>query len=163
MQGWYALSLGSNRRHARYGSPERVLEAAFARLDRKHVRLVARSATMQSRPLGPSRRLFANAVALVETRFDPPRLLKRLKKIEWQFGRRSGGARWSSRVLDLDIILWSGGAWATPDLAVPHLAFRSRSFVLDPLVEIVPRWRDPLTGLTIRQLKARLDRKRPAA
>ncbi len=118
---------------------------------------------MRSRPLGPSRRLFANAVALVETRFDPPRLLKRLKKIEWQFGRRSSGARWASRVLDLDIILWSGGAWATPYLAVPHLAFRSRSFVLDPLVEIVPRWRDPLTGLTIRQLKARLDRKRPAA
>ena len=163
MQGWYALSLGSNRRHARYGSPERVLEAAFARLDRKQVRLKARSAIIRSRPLGPSRRDFANAAALVETRFDPPKLLKRLKKIECQFGRQSGGARWSSRVLDLDIILWSGGAWATPELAVPHLGFRSRSFVLDPLVTIVPRWRDPLTGLTIRQLKARLDRRRPAA
>ena len=163
MKGWYALSLGSNRRHARYGSPERVLEAAFARLDRNHVRLVARSATIRSRPLGPSRRRFANAVALVETPFDPPRLLKRLKKIESRFGRRPGGARWSARVIDLDIILWSGGAWATPDLAVPHPAFRSRSFVLDPLAKIAPRLRDPLTGLTIRQLKARLDRKRPAA
>ena len=163
MRGWYALALGSNRRHARYGSPESVLEAALARLDRKHVSLKARSAIVQSRPLGPSRRTFANAAAVVETRLDPPGLLKRLKKIECQFGRRPGGARWSPRVLDLDIILWSGGAWATPELAVPHLGFRSRSFVLDPLVTIVAGWRDPLTGLTIRQLKARLDRRRPAA
>ena len=145
-----------------HGSPEHVLEAAFARLDRKDVRLVARSAIIRSRPLGPSRRTFANAVALIETRFDPPRLLKRLKKIERQFGRRLG-PRWSARVLDLDISLWSGGVWAAPELTVPHPAFRHRSFVIDPLATIAPRWRDPLTGLTVSQMKARLDRRRPAA
>ena len=109
-----------------------------------------------------ARRTYANATALVETRFDPLRLLKRLKNIERHFGRRRG-ARWSARVLDLDIILWSRGVWATPELTVPHRAFRHRSFVLGPLATIAPRWRDPLTGLSVRQMKARLDRRRPAA
>jgi 2-amino-4-hydroxy-6-hydroxymethyldihydropteridine diphosphokinase len=64
-------------------------------------------------------------------------------------------------VLDLDIILWSEGSWAGPELIVPHPEFRRRFFVLEPLAEIAPRWRDPLTGLTIRQLLARLRRGRP--
>lgn len=159
----YVVALGSNRRHVRFGSPAAVLDAACAQLDSKNVRLVARSATIFSRPLGPSKRTYANAAALVETRFDPPRLLRRLNKIERRFGRRPGGVRWSARVLDLDIILWSGGIWATPDLTVPHRAFRQRAFVLGPVAAIAADWRDPLTGLAVRHLKARLDRKRPAA
>jgi 2-amino-4-hydroxy-6-hydroxymethyldihydropteridine diphosphokinase len=58
-------------------------------------------------------------------------------------------------VLDLDIVLWSGGAWSSPDLTVPHIAFRERGFVLDPAAAIAPAWRDPVSGLTLRQLAAR--------
>jgi 2-amino-4-hydroxy-6-hydroxymethyldihydropteridine diphosphokinase len=58
-------------------------------------------------------------------------------------------------VIDLDIILWSDGAWASNGLTVPHPEFRRRDFVLRPLAAIVPDWRDPLTGRTIRQLAAR--------
>jgi 2-amino-4-hydroxy-6-hydroxymethyldihydropteridine diphosphokinase len=64
-------------------------------------------------------------------------------------------------VLDLDIILWSGGSFAEAGLIVPHPAFRQRSFVLQPLAAIAPDWRDPLTGLRIRQLLRRLDRPSP--
>src|SRR3546814_21102267 len=53
---------------------------------------------------------FANAAALVKSHLGPPELLRKLKKIERKFGRRSV-RRWGPRVLDLDIILWSGGAW----------------------------------------------------
>jgi 2-amino-4-hydroxy-6-hydroxymethyldihydropteridine diphosphokinase len=59
-------------------------------------------------------------------------------------------------VLDLDIILWSGGPFEAPGLTVPHPAFRERAFVLDPIAELVPGWRDPITGLTVRQLLHRL-------
>jgi len=41
------------------------------------------------------------------------------------------------------------------------LAFRTRRFVLDPAVEIAGHWRDPLTGLSLRHLAARLTRPRP--
>jgi 2-amino-4-hydroxy-6-hydroxymethyldihydropteridine diphosphokinase len=64
-------------------------------------------------------------------------------------------------VLDLDVVLWSGGAWASSRLTVPHAAFRTRTFVLDPAATIAPDWRDPLTGLTLRQLAVRLRRRRP--
>jgi 2-amino-4-hydroxy-6-hydroxymethyldihydropteridine diphosphokinase len=110
--------------------------------------------------LGPAGRGFANAVALIESDTDPAALLARLKQVEAGYGRRPG-RRWGPRVLDLDIILWSGGRWRSESLHVPHTAFPARRFVLEPLAELVPAWRDPVSGLRVRQLLARLDRRRP--
>ena len=66
-----------------------------------------------------------------------------------------------ARVLDLDIILWSGGCHASPGLVIPHISFRGRRFVLHPARSIAGDWRDPVTGLRVRHLCARLTR--PAA
>ena len=55
-------------------------------------------------------------------------------------------------MLDLDIILWSGGMWGSAP-TLPHPAFRGRAFVLAPLAEVAPAWRDPVTGLSVRQLR----------
>ena len=144
----YLVALGSNRR-GRHGAPEAELRAALDAIGG----VVQASPIIATAPLGPSRRRFANAAALIETTEAPPELLARLKRIERAFGRRRG-RRWDSRVIDLDIILWSGGAWASPGLTIPHPQFRRRGFVLRPLSRIVPHWRDPLTGRTIRQLAA---------
>ena len=114
-----------------------------------------------SAPLGPSRRRYANAAVILRSKRDPDALLARLQAIEQLFGRRRGGQRWGARVLDLDIIFWQGGAWSSPGLTVPHASFRSRSFVLTPAARIAPRWRDPLTGLSLRQLHARLTKPHP--
>jgi 2-amino-4-hydroxy-6-hydroxymethyldihydropteridine diphosphokinase len=127
-------------------------------LDGDGLALLAQSPTITSRPLGPSQRIYANAAALVETVLDPPALLARLKSIEHAFGRRARGRRWSSRVLDLDIILWSGGIWSERNLSIPHPEFRRRQFVLQPASRIAPQWRDPTCAFTLRQLAARLDR-----
>lgn len=147
-QQLYVVALGSNRR-GRHGSPVAQVRAALAAIGG----VVRTSPVIMTAPLGPSRRRFANAAALIRTNETPPQLLARLKHIERAFGRRRG-RRWDARVIDLDIILWSGGAWAGPDLTVPHPQFRRRAFVLRPLAAIVPRWRDPLSGRTIRQLAA---------
>ena len=111
---------------------------------------------------GPAGRGFANAVAIVESDLAPPELLRRLKQIEHAFGRRPG-RRWGPRVLDLDIILWSAGAWSGDLLTIPHPEFRKRRFVLAPLANIVPGWRDPLTRRSVRQLLHLVDRRRPRA
>jgi 2-amino-4-hydroxy-6-hydroxymethyldihydropteridine diphosphokinase len=158
----YLIALGSNQRHARLGSPEKVLAAALGELDCKQVKLLASARTIRSAPIGPSRRRYANSAAIVKSKFDPPELLIRLKHIEAKFGRRRGGQRWAARVLDLDVVLWSGGVWSSPALTVPHPLFRNRSFVLGPASAIAPLWRDPITGLSLRQLHARLTRPRPA-
>jgi len=146
----YAIAIGSNR-PGRHGRPEAEVRAAIAALGA----VVAASRIFATPPLGPSSRRYANAVAILESAESPPALLARLKAIERAFGRRSG-RRWGARVIDLDIILWSGGVHADATLTIPHPAFRSRRFVLDPLETLVPRWRDPVTGLTVRQLAARV-------
>jgi len=157
----YLIALGSNKRHHRYGGPRQVLRAANAALAAAGVAVEAAAPILTSAPLGPSLRRYANSAALIATDLPPDELLDLLKRIEGQFGRRVGGQRWSTRVLDLDIVLWSGGAWSSPGLTVPHAAFRTRDFVLTPALAIAGDWRDPVTNLSLRQLKARLTRPRP--
>jgi 2-amino-4-hydroxy-6-hydroxymethyldihydropteridine diphosphokinase len=149
----YAIALGSNRRSS-HGSPAKTVRAAADALGSERLSRIRATAAV-----GPAGRAFANAVALVESALEPPALLATLKRIERDFGRR-GGRRWGPRVLDLDIILWSEGAWAEDGLIIPHPEFRRRSFVLEPLVEIAPDWRDPMTGASVRQLLHRLRRPR---
>jgi 2-amino-4-hydroxy-6-hydroxymethyldihydropteridine diphosphokinase len=150
----YAIGLGSNRPHGRFGAPVAILNAALADLHP-----VAASGIIETAPIGPSLRTFANAAALIETELSPPELLAALKAIERRFGRRRG-QRWGARVLDLDILLWSGGCWSSATLSIPHRHLTGRRFALDPLAQIAPKWRIPRHG-TARQCAARLTRPRP--
>ena len=163
MVSLFALGVGSNQPHPALGCPRRVVAAAMARLDGDVVRSVCESQIIASAPIGPSTRTYANAALIVETALMPLELLEYLKALEQEFGRRSRGQRWRARVLDLDILLWSGGYFQAPTLIIPHVEMGKRPFVLAPLSEIAGAWRDPVTGLSIRHLKARLDRKAPAA
>ena len=158
----YLIALGSNQRHVRHGAPEQVLAAALGALDRGKLKLKRAAPVLRSAPLGPSRRRYANSAALIKSQLEPEALLAALQLIERQFGRRRGGQRGAARVLDLDIVLWSGGAWASPSLTVPHPLFRTRRFVLGPAMALAPDWRDPITRLTLRQLYARLLRSAPS-
>ena len=154
----YAIAIGSNRPHGRFGRPPQVVEAAIARLDRDFG-LFDASQIVLNRAQGGAGRDFANAVALVESELQPPAMLGALKRIEGDFGRR-GGRRWGPRVLDLDIVDWSGGTWASRELTVPHPAAAARSFVIEPLASIAPGWR--MQGaLAARHLAHRLARRRP--
>jgi 2-amino-4-hydroxy-6-hydroxymethyldihydropteridine diphosphokinase len=157
----YLIALGSNMRHRRLGDPRKVVMAALAELDGPDVTLLAAAPVVASAPLGPSRRRYANTAALVATLLSPPCLLARLQQVERAFGRRRRGRRWGARVLDLDIVLWSGGACTSRPLTIPHPRYRERAFVLAPAARIAPDWRDPVAGLTFRQLYARLTRSNP--
>lgn len=121
--------------------------------------VLARSPVMPTEPVGPSRRKFANAAAIVESEFDPEALLAGLQHLERGFGRRRW-RKWGDRVIDLDIVLWSGGRWRSSKLEIPHPEFRRRAFVLGPARAIAGSWRDPETGCTLAQLHARLTKPR---
>lgn len=163
MSSTYLIALGSNRRHHLYGPPEGVLRAAMGALV-SFGTVTARSPVIASVPLGAARRRFANAALVLESALAPPALLAALKCTERAFGRRRG-QRWGDRVLDCDIVLWSGGVWRTSRgaaiLTIPHPAFAERRFVLTPACAIAADWRDPLSGLTLAQAQARLTRPRP--
>lgn len=156
----YAIAIGSNRPHGRHGRPAGVVEAAIARLD-EEFGLFEASPIVLNPAHGPAGRDFANAVALVESGAEPPAMLAALKAIERAFGRRPG-MRWGPRVLDLDIVAWSGGQWRSQGLTIPHKLAWERGFVIGPLAAIAPAWR--LKGaLSARHLAYREARRRPSA
>jgi 2-amino-4-hydroxy-6-hydroxymethyldihydropteridine diphosphokinase len=154
----YAIAIGSNRRHVRHGSPQHVVEAAIVRLDRDFG-LFDASPILLNPAWGAGLRDFANAAAIVESPLEPPAMLRALKALERDFGRRPG-KRWAPRVLDLDLALWSGGKWRSRRLTLPHRGLAERPFVLGPLAAIAPNWR-AAAPLAVRHLAARLARKRP--
>lgn len=152
----YLIALGSNQRHHAYGAPQSVVAAAMEELAALGT-VQARSPVIDSSPLGPAQRRFANGAAVVASEMDPVTMLVALKRMEREFGRKRG-RRWGDRVLDCDIVLWSGGIWDSDELAIPHPEFRQRDFVLGPAHSIAGDWRDPETGLSVTQLFARLTR-----
>jgi 2-amino-4-hydroxy-6-hydroxymethyldihydropteridine diphosphokinase len=154
----YAVAIGSNRPHGRFGRPAGVVEAAIARLD-ADFDLFDASPIVLNPAHGNAGRDFANAVALNESDLGPAEMLWRLKQVERDFGRRRG-KRWGPRVLDLDLVLWSGGRFRSRKLSVPHPQAESRSFVLQPLAAIAPAWR--VRGpMTAQHLAHRLAQRRP--
>lgn len=155
----YLVALGSNQRHHLHGTPQQVIKAGAMLLDNEGQTLLHLSKIISARPIGPSQRNYANAAAIVETAVSPPELLRYLKSVEAQFGKRRG-QRWSKRVLDLDIILWSEGTYTSrsPSLIIPHPEFRVRPFVLEPATQIAASWYDPLSSLSVAQISARLKR-----
>lgn len=155
----YAIALGSNQPRSRTLTPHRLVEKAMERLSHKPFAAHACSKVIETAPLGPSRRRYANACMIIETRLGPPELLEKLHKLERKAGRKRHRT-WGARTLDLDIILWSGGMWGSNDLIIPHHAYRMRSFVLKPMAEVAPHWRDPMNGLSPRHLLARLEKQR---
>ncbi len=157
----YAIGIGSNRR-GRHGGPADEVRAAIGALGGAPGGVIAASPILATAPLGPSIRRFANAAVLIASEEAPPALLARLKRLEAAFGRRRG-RRWGERVIDLDILLWSGGRWRARWLTVPHAALAQRAFALAPLATIAPGWRVPPRGRTIRQLAHMVDRPRPRA
>ena len=156
MSSLFLIALGSNRRHHTFGRPKDVLLVAVEELAALGT-VTDCSSIITSIPVGPAQRRFANAVLVLESEYDPSSLFVRLKHIERAFGRRDG-RRWGDRVLDLDIVLWSGGTFESNTLTIPHKQFRNRDFVLAPACQIASDWRDPVTALRIRHLCVRAKR-----
>ncbi len=123
---------------------------------------------------------YLNAVIVVQSNLPPTRLLRFLKVLEREAGRRRGGA-FGPRPLDLDIIdlgsrcigwptkprdrSWSNARSAMLArrkrrgwLMLPHPEMHLRRFVLEPLAEVAPHWHHPVLGVSVRRLLARLPR-----
>lgn len=160
----YAIALGSNRRHGHYGAPRAVIGAALTVMSEAGLDMLAVAAVIATPAMGPACREFANAAAIVETVLDPLALLALLKQIERDFGRRRG-RRWGDRVVDLDILLWSGGCWESQGrrnmLKIPHRDLYRRDFVLRPLLDIAGIWPDRRVAREARHAYARLHRPKP--
>jgi len=150
------IGLGSN-----LGDRKAILDGVVAQL-RQTPELLVRSVSTyhETKPVGgpAGQGPFLNAAAALETTLDPIALLHRLQEIEADAGRVRT-VRWGERTLDLDVLLFGDEIIDRPDLSVPHPRMGVRRFVLVPLEEIAPDARDPLTGRSISELRANLDRR----
>jgi 2-amino-4-hydroxy-6-hydroxymethyldihydropteridine diphosphokinase len=143
-----AIALGSN-----LGDRRANLASAIARLSLVLSDLVV-SSIAETLPVGEGLErepLFLNAAAVGTTSLDARSLLDELLSIERELGRERPypGA---ARTIDLDLILLGDVMIHEPGLRVPHPRFRERRFVLEPLAEIAPELRDPMTGRSVAQL-----------
>lgn len=96
---------------------------------------------------------FYNLCAAGYIELSPSKFMKLLIETEEKLGRtRNPEMRYTSRTLDLDIILWDTLLIDSPLLNIPHPRAHLRRFVLEPAAEIVPEWKHPLFGKSIKQL-----------
>ena len=65
---------------------------------------------------------------------------------------RVRGVQNAARVLDLDLIDFGGLVNFAPELTLPHPRMHERAFVLLPMQELAPRWRHPISGISIDRL-----------
>jgi 2-amino-4-hydroxy-6-hydroxymethyldihydropteridine diphosphokinase len=147
-----AIALGSN-----LGDSLAFVEAAVRTLSRdSDIILVSQSHWYQTVAIGPVQPDYVNGCVVVKTVRSPELLLQLLLDIEQQFGRERT-EHWGPRTLDLDLLLYDAVVLQTPSLTLPHPHMTERAFVLIPLAELLPQWVDPLSGLTILQLRDRVD------
>ncbi|MDZ4814835.1 MAG: 2-amino-4-hydroxy-6-hydroxymethyldihydropteridine diphosphokinase [Verrucomicrobiota bacterium] len=87
----------------------------------------------------------AVAVALVDPNMEPTKVLITLQEYEKQRGRPEVRDRNSPRPVDLDILFWGQQQRVSTLLTLPHPRMMLRRFVLEPLVEVLPDYVDPVT------------------
>lgn len=98
---------------------------------------------------------FLNQVIEAQTILLPRRLLAHIQKAEREIGRRRTIAK-GPRVIDIDILLYGQSIVRTPDLEIPHPRIAGRRFVLEPLAELAPELRHPVTAQTVREMLSRV-------
>lgn len=142
------LGLGTN-----LGDREKNLEQALDKIAEVIGIIVSRSSVYETEPWGfLSSDQFLNMVIGVDTNLKPSGLLGRLLMIESLLGRLRDGKQYSSRIIDIDILLYGRQKVDTISLKIPHPRMQERKFVLVPLCEIAPRTVHPVFGKTMTEL-----------
>jgi 2-amino-4-hydroxy-6-hydroxymethyldihydropteridine diphosphokinase len=148
------IALGANIPSAA-GPPEATLRAALTALALRGVRVVRLSSFRQTEAWpDPADPLFINAVAGIATELQPFALLGLLHDVETAYGRKRSAAN-APRTLDIDLIDYDGRV-ERGEVVLPHPRMTERRFVLEPLAEVAPGWRHPVTGQTVEALLAAL-------
>ena len=141
------LSLGSN-----VGDRKANLETATEKLGGIG-KVAAVSSFYETEPVELRQQpWFLNCAVKMETELMPRQLLGRILDIEQEMGRKRVQPK-GPRVIDIDILLFGSSVVEAKGLTIPHPALHERRFVLEPLAEIAPEVRHPVTKKSAREMR----------
>jgi GTP cyclohydrolase IV len=140
------LALGTN-----LGDRRGNLTTALQRL-REIMEMEIVSSVYETEPVGyTDQPRFLNLVCRGETRLEAQALLLVAKEIEAAVGR-TPSVRNGPRLIDIDILFYDDLHIQKSSLTIPHPRIYERAFVLVPLAEIAPEFKDPISGKTVQEL-----------
>jgi 2-amino-4-hydroxy-6-hydroxymethyldihydropteridine diphosphokinase len=139
------LGLGTN-----LGNRESNLREAVKKTEEHIGRVLNTSSIYETPPWGfDAETDFLNMVIRVETDLSPSELLKSITTIETMLGRERDQDRYTSRVIDIDILFYDDLVSDEKGLKIPHRLLHERKFVLVPLCELAPDFIHPVLKKTM--------------
>ncbi len=145
------IALGSN-----LGDSADIIHRAIERLQTFSAAPLLRSSLFKTTPVDcpPGSPPFVNAVVGLHpfSGETPQSLLRRLRHLENEFGRKPKKILNEARLLDLDLIAFGSRIVNSPELILPHPRAHLRRFVLEPLNQIAPDFVLPGQNKTVREL-----------
>jgi len=142
------LLLGSN-----IGERHKNLALAIANIEQKAGIIQQTSSIYETAPWGiTDQPFFLNQSVRIKTNLSPMDLLHTLQAIEKKMGR-THTKKWSSRLIDIDIIFYNRQIIQSDELIIPHPYFHLRRFALVPVIEIVSNhFIHPLLNVSCKEL-----------
>jgi dihydroneopterin aldolase/2-amino-4-hydroxy-6-hydroxymethyldihydropteridine diphosphokinase/dihydropteroate synthase len=151
------IAFGSNE-----GDSIKTIRDAMQLLDTKGVKVLQTSPLYESEPMFvQDQNKFVNGVFKCETALTPLALLDALKEIEYGDLGRVKVTENGPRTIDLDVLLYDDVVLNHDRLTIPHIGMLQRSFVLQPLVDIIDK--SKTHPLTAEPFRAHLDQIAPSS
>lgn len=138
---------------------EKHIRAAVHELRKSYGELTL-SSVYESQPVGFEGDNFFNMVVGFNTGQDVESLVKDLHALEDCYGRERGGERFAARTLDLDLLLYDDLVLDAGSIRIPRNEISFNAFVLQPLAEIAPQLRHPITAETYADMWGAFDTSR---
>jgi 2-amino-4-hydroxy-6-hydroxymethyldihydropteridine diphosphokinase len=116
------------------------------------------SSIYESEPVGFSGDTFYNLVVGFDSDLEVKEVARQLRQIELDNGRTRNCQKFSSRTLDLDLILYGDLIVNDARLQIPRDEIERYAFVLEPLAEIAPTLKHPITHKSYAELWEKFDK-----
>ena len=116
------------------------------------------SSIYESDSVGFTGDTFYNLVVGFNTELSVKEVAKQLRQIELDNGRTRNSQKFSPRTLDLDLILYDDLIINDGRLQIPRDEIEHYAFVLEPLAEIAPTLKHPISHLSYAELWEKFDK-----
>jgi 2-amino-4-hydroxy-6-hydroxymethyldihydropteridine diphosphokinase len=116
------------------------------------------SSIYESEPVGFTGDVFYNLVVGFDSDLEVKAVAKQLRQIELDNGRTPESRKFAARTLDLDLILYGDLIVNDGRLQIPRDEIEHYAFVLEPLAEIAPNLKHPISHISYAELWDKFDK-----